>query len=41
MLVETVPRRVSQEHLDWAWKEVGPQLETALQDVESALRARE
>ncbi|MFF2330081.1 MULTISPECIES: phosphotransferase family protein [unclassified Streptomyces] len=40
MLVETVPRRVPQDHLDWAWKEVGPQLESALDNVESALRAR-
>ncbi|WP_327273865.1 aminoglycoside phosphotransferase family protein [Streptomyces sp. NBC_01224] len=41
MLVETVPRRVPQEHLDQVWKEVGPQLETALADVEAALRARD
>ncbi|WP_405685785.1 phosphotransferase family protein [Streptomyces sp. NBC_00057] len=41
MLVETVPRRAPQEHLDWTWKEVGPQLESALGDVESALRARD
>ncbi|MFJ7491176.1 phosphotransferase family protein [Streptomyces sp. NPDC097727] len=41
MLVETVPRRVPQEHLDRAWKEVGPQLESALGDVGSALRARD
>ncbi|MFI5749979.1 phosphotransferase family protein [Streptomyces sp. NPDC051644] len=40
MLVETVPRRVPQEHLDRTWKEVGPQLESALEYVESALRAR-
>ncbi|MFF2409255.1 phosphotransferase family protein [Streptomyces sp. NPDC058092] len=40
MLVETVPRRVSREHLDQAWTEVGPQLVSALEDVESALRAR-
>ncbi|MFC9622645.1 phosphotransferase family protein [Streptomyces sp. NPDC056930] len=41
MLVETVPRRVPQEHLDRVWKEVGPQLESALADVEAALRARD
>ncbi|WP_406496163.1 aminoglycoside phosphotransferase family protein [Streptomyces sp. NBC_00846] len=39
MLVETVPRRVPREHLDWAWTEVSPQLVAALEDVESALRA--
>jgi hypothetical protein len=36
MLVETVPRRVPREHLDWAWTEVAPQLVSALEDVESA-----
>ncbi|MFE5089920.1 phosphotransferase family protein [Streptomyces sp. NPDC056638] len=41
MLVETVPRRVPQEHLDRVWKEVGPQLESALADVEAAPRARD
>ncbi|MFE7352242.1 phosphotransferase family protein [Streptomyces sp. NPDC057543] len=40
MLVETVPRRVPREHLDRAWTEVAPQLVSALEDVESALRAR-
>ncbi|MFF9350784.1 phosphotransferase family protein [Streptomyces sp. NPDC014734] len=39
MLVETVPRRVSREQRDWAWREVGPQLVSALDDVESGLRA--
>lgn len=39
MLVETVPRRAPQEDLDWAWTQVAPQLESALADVESALRA--
>ncbi len=38
MLVETVPRRAPQEDLDWAWTQVAPQLESALADVESALR---
>lgn len=38
MLVETVPRRAAQEDLDWAWTHVAPQLESALADVESALR---
>jgi aminoglycoside phosphotransferase (APT) family kinase protein len=41
MLVETVPRRASQEDRDWAWTHVAPQLESALADVESALRARD
>ncbi|MFE7328968.1 phosphotransferase family protein [Streptomyces sp. NPDC057565] len=40
MLVETVPRRVPQEHRDWTWSEVGPQLVSALEDVEAALRSR-
>ncbi|MFF4673067.1 phosphotransferase family protein [Streptomyces sp. NPDC001279] len=39
MLVETVPRRVPREQLDWTWREVGPQLVRALGDVESALRS--
>ncbi|MFD0340733.1 phosphotransferase family protein [Streptomyces sp. NPDC127117] len=38
MLVETVPRRASREELDQAWADVAPQLESALTDVESALR---
>jgi aminoglycoside phosphotransferase (APT) family kinase protein len=38
MLVETVPRRASREELDRAWADVAPQLESALADVESALR---
>ncbi|WP_406013864.1 aminoglycoside phosphotransferase family protein [Streptomyces sp. NBC_00984] len=41
MLVETVPRRASGEDLEWAWTEVAPQLESALADVESALRTRD
>ncbi|MFB6780246.1 phosphotransferase family protein [Streptomyces sp. NPDC056352] len=40
MLVETVPRRVPQEHRDRTWSEVGPQLVSALEDVETALRSR-
>ncbi|MFB7190986.1 phosphotransferase family protein [Streptomyces sp. NPDC056230] len=38
MLVETVPRRASREDREWAWTEVAPRLESALADVESALR---
>ncbi|MEU2131079.1 aminoglycoside phosphotransferase family protein [Streptomyces sp. NPDC018352] len=38
MLVETVPRRAPRADLDWAWTHVAPQLESALADVESALR---
>ncbi|MEE1771687.1 aminoglycoside phosphotransferase family protein [Streptomyces sp. JV185] len=38
MLVETVPRRASGEDREWAWTHVAPQLESALVDVESALR---
>ncbi|WP_371795636.1 phosphotransferase family protein [Streptomyces sp. NBC_01718] len=41
MLVETVPRRSPAETREWVWREVGPQLESALVDVESALRTRE
>ncbi|MFD7496079.1 phosphotransferase family protein [Streptomyces sp. NPDC059832] len=41
MLVETVPRRACGEDLEWAWTEVAPQLESALADVESALRTRD
>ncbi|WP_327368993.1 phosphotransferase family protein [Streptomyces sp. NBC_01217] len=41
MLVETVPRRSPAETRQWVWREVGPQLESALVDVESALRTRE
>ncbi|GGV90270.1 phosphotransferase [Streptomyces gelaticus] len=41
MLVETVPRRAPQEDRDWAWTHVAPQLESALADVGSALRARD
>ncbi|MFF1835420.1 hypothetical protein ACFVXE_14600 [Streptomyces sp. NPDC058231] len=40
MLVETVPRRVPQEQLDWVWTEVGPHLVSALDGVEAALRSR-
>lgn len=40
MLVETVPRRSPAETREWVWREVGPQLESALVDVESALRTR-
>ncbi|MFB7917958.1 phosphotransferase family protein [Streptomyces sp. NPDC056061] len=39
-LVETVPRRAPREQRDWAWREVGPQLVSALDDVESGLRTR-
>ncbi|MCX5311662.1 phosphotransferase family protein [Streptomyces sp. NBC_00154] len=41
MLVETVPRRSPAEVREWVRREVGPQLESALVDVESALRTRE
>ncbi|MET8324685.1 aminoglycoside phosphotransferase family protein [Streptomyces sp. NPDC005181] len=41
MLVETVPRRSPAAMREWVWHEVGPQLESALVDVESALRTRE
>ncbi|MFJ1893034.1 phosphotransferase family protein [Streptomyces sp. NPDC088170] len=41
MLVETVPRRASREDREWAWTHVAPQLESALADVESALRTGE
>ncbi|MER6117077.1 aminoglycoside phosphotransferase family protein [Streptomyces sp. NPDC001743] len=40
MLVETVPRKTSGEQLEGTWNEVAPRLEAALDDVESALRAR-
>ncbi|MGW0960304.1 phosphotransferase family protein [Streptomyces gelaticus] len=40
MLVETVPRRAPQEDRDRTWAHVAPQLESALADVESALRAK-
>lgn len=39
MLVETVPRKVSEEQLEWTWNEVAPRLEAALDDVGPALRA--
>ncbi|MFJ9677801.1 phosphotransferase family protein [Streptomyces sp. NPDC101194] len=40
MLVETVPRRVPREQLDRTWTDVAPQLVSALEDVEAALRTR-
>ncbi|MEU2247442.1 aminoglycoside phosphotransferase family protein [Streptomyces sp. NPDC019224] len=41
MLVETVPRGVCGERLEWTWNEVAPRLEAALEEVESAPRVRE
>ncbi|MEU1471246.1 aminoglycoside phosphotransferase family protein [Streptomyces sp. NPDC005761] len=40
MLVETVPRKVSGEQLEWTWNEVAPRLEAALGELEAAPRAR-
>ncbi|MET7857751.1 aminoglycoside phosphotransferase family protein [Streptomyces sp. NPDC005318] len=40
MLVETVPRRTPAEQREWVRREVEPQLESALTDVESVLRTR-
>ncbi|MEW1691573.1 phosphotransferase family protein [Streptomyces sp. NPDC091265] len=37
MLVETVPRQVDAERMEWTWTEVAPRLEAALSEVESAL----
>ncbi|MFF8914744.1 phosphotransferase family protein [Streptomyces sp. NPDC015032] len=40
MLVEVEPRQASATDRAWAWSHVGPQLVSALEDVESGLRGR-